>query len=75
MFKSFKIDEVEYKRACKEGAESLINKDMRPYVKNAEVMEAGGDFWLSYHFNEFKYRESLTHKGADYLNGFTHTIV
>ena len=48
MRKSFKIDKVEYKRGMQYGAEILINKDERPYIKNAEVNEVLGEYWLSF---------------------------
>ena len=75
MQKSFKIDEAEYKRACKYGADSLINKNMRPYASNAEVAEVNGEYWLSYQFDGLRYRADQTQQEADYLNGFSHTIV
>lgn len=54
MRKSFKIDKAEYKRGMQYGAEILINKDERPYIKNAEVNEVLGEYWLSFDIDEIK---------------------
>jgi hypothetical protein len=69
------IDGAEYKRACKNGAITLINKDMRPYASNAEVNEIDGAYWLSYDFNEIKYKVYATQGEASYLNGWSHTVI
>lgn len=52
MQKSFRIDEVEYKRGLRYGAEILINKGLRPYITNAEVCEIDGEYWLSFDTDE-----------------------
>jgi hypothetical protein len=75
MRKTFEIDEAEYKRACKEGAKSLIKLSMRPYAENAEVNEIDGAYWLSYDFNEIRYRATITQQEDAYLNGFSCTVV
>lgn len=66
MRKAYQIDEAEYKLGLKKGAEALINKNMRPYIKNAEVNAIEGEYWLSYDIDERK---------ASYLNGWSHTII
>ena len=57
MRKAYKIDEFEYKRANKLGAEVLINKRDRPNVKNAEVYETFGEYWLAYEIEQRKVEE------------------
>lgn len=52
MRKAFQIDEAEYKLGLKKGARSLINKNIRPYVSNAEVNAIDGEYWLSYEIDE-----------------------
>jgi hypothetical protein len=46
MRKAYRIDEFEYKRAQKLGADVLIRKDQHP--KNARVFETMGEYWLEY---------------------------
>lgn len=75
MRKAIQIDEAEYKIAAKKGAEVLINKDKRPHISNAEVNAIDGEYWLSYDVDEIKAKATQARHGADYLNGWSHTII
>jgi hypothetical protein len=46
MRKTIQIDEAEYKRAMKYGADALINKNIAH--DKAEVNEIDGKYWLSF---------------------------
>ena len=77
MRKCYRIDEAEYKRGLKEGAEMLINANMRPYAINAEVYEIvhpitqEKEHWLAYDFNELRYSRAMSQLEDAHLNGYT----
>lgn len=52
MRKAYKIDQFEYKRAMRYGAEILIRKDEHPV--RAEVYETFGEYWLAYETEDKK---------------------
>ena len=52
MRKAYKIDEFEYKRAQKLGADVLIRKGLNH--KNANVFETFGEYWLEYEVDDIK---------------------
>ena len=62
MRKAIQIDEAEYKLALTKGAETLINKNKRDRIKNAEVNAIDGEYWLSY-------------DEADYMTGWNRGAV
>lgn len=72
MRKAYKIDEFEYKRALKLGAEVLIRKDQ--YPKNARVFETFGEYWLEYETDEIARKAIVNQPSEDYLNGGSHAI-
>ena len=75
--KCYRIDEAEYKRGLKEGAEMLINANMRSYAINAEVYEIvhpitqEKEYWLAYDFSEYQYRIALNRQADMAADGYT----
>ena len=75
--KCYRIDEAEYKRGLKEGAEMLINANMRPCADNAEVYEIvhpitrEKEHWLAYDFNELRYARNMSQLEGLHLSGYT----
>lgn len=77
MRKCYRIDEAEYKKGMKEGAESLINANMRPYADNVEVYEIvhpitqEKEYWLAYDFSELRYQSALNCQAELHMDGYT----